>query len=79
MADDFPRLERLREAQRAARPLQADGERWLVYELRPLPFDRRGVSLIFESDSAIRRVRNFHQIGATSPMTIYSPSVGRID
>ena len=59
MANDSSRRERLREAQRTARQLQAQGQRWLVYELRTLPFDRRGVSLIFESDSAIRRVRNF--------------------
>ena len=33
---------------------------WLVYELPPLPVDRRNSpSLIFESDTAIRRVRNY--------------------
>jgi hypothetical protein len=33
---------------------------WRVYELPPLPFDRRNSSsLVFESDNAVRRVRNY--------------------
>jgi hypothetical protein len=33
---------------------------WLVYELPALPFDRRSTpSLVFESDSSVRRVRNY--------------------
>jgi hypothetical protein len=60
MADDSPSLENLRAAQRTARQIYADGTQWLVYELRPLPFDRRSYpSLVFESDSTIRRVRRF--------------------
>lgn len=60
MADaELPSTE-LRELQRTARRLISDGELWLVFELLPSPFDRRhSASLIFESDSAIRRVRNY--------------------
>jgi hypothetical protein len=48
----------LREAQRTARPLQVDGTLWRVYELPAMPFDRRtSPSLVFESDTAVRRVR----------------------
>lgn len=50
----------LRDAQRSAREIVIDDILWLVYELPPMPFDRRrGPSLVFESDSAIRRVRTF--------------------
>jgi hypothetical protein len=50
----------LREAQRAGRHLVVDGVPWLVYELPPLPFDRRCTpSLVFESDHTVRRVRDF--------------------
>jgi len=50
----------LREAQRSAREIVIDDVLWLVYELPPMPFDRRRTpSLVFESDSAVRRVRNF--------------------
>jgi hypothetical protein len=60
MVDHSASFEHVREAQRTARLLQTEDTTWLVYELRPLPFDRRnGASLIFESDSAIRRVRNY--------------------
>lgn len=49
-----------RVALRTARALMVEDVLWLVYELPPLPFDRRTTnSLIFESDFAIRRVRNF--------------------
>lgn len=38
----------------------SDGVLWLVYELRASPLDRRQTaSLVFESDTAIRRVRNY--------------------
>ena len=38
----------------------ADGHRWQVYEKAFDPFDRRsGMSLIFASDGAMRRVRNY--------------------
>ena len=60
MPDDSPSFEGLRQAQRTARQLRAEGTVWLVYELRTIPFDRRSSSsLIFESDSAIRRVRSY--------------------
>lgn len=60
MVDEFHAFESLRAAQRTARLLHANGVQWLVYELRPLPLDRRGSSsLVFESDDTIRRVRNF--------------------
>ena len=50
----------IRAAQRNGRHLSIDGTRWLVYELSPMPFDRRSSpSLIFESDMALRRVRDF--------------------
>ena len=50
----------LREAQGRGRRLIVDGELWLVYELPPLQFDRRHTpSLVFESDGAVRRVRDF--------------------
>jgi hypothetical protein len=50
----------LREAQRTARRLMVDGVPWLVYELPATRFDRRqSPSLLFESDSSVRRVRNF--------------------
>jgi hypothetical protein len=50
----------LREAQSTAREIIVDDVVWLVYELPPMPFDRRrSSSLVFESDNAVRRVRNF--------------------
>jgi len=50
----------LRAAQRTARQLVVDGVPWLVYELPATPFDRRSsASLVFESDSTVRRVRNY--------------------
>jgi hypothetical protein len=43
-----------------ARQLYVDGDRWLVYELPPMQFDRRSTpSLVFESEHVMRRVRNF--------------------
>lgn len=59
MFDDSS-LEQFRAAQRGARQLQTASGLWLVYELRAALFDeRRGTSLVFESDSVIRRVRKF--------------------
>lgn len=50
----------LREAQRTARKLFIDGVPWLVYELPPMPFDRRNSpSLVFEMDNTVRRIRDF--------------------
>jgi len=48
------------EARRGARELWVNRVPWRVYELPPAPFDRRGSSsLVFESEGAVRRVRNF--------------------
>lgn len=35
-----------------------DGEQWCVYELSGASYDRRA-SLVFESATAVRRVRNY--------------------
>lgn len=49
---DAPRIERV-----FAEP---DGSRWRVYEQPFGPYDRRtGHSLIFASDAAVRRVRDY--------------------
>lgn len=54
-----PSFHSLQEAQRAARSLRVEGVPWLVYEL-PAVLDRRSSrSLVFESDTAVRRVRQF--------------------
>ena len=40
--------------------LDADGAHWLVYEQAFSDYDRRsGMSLIFSSDAAVRRVRDY--------------------
>ena len=53
-------LEVVRRAQETARRLIVEDVPWLVYELPALPFDRRATSsLVFESENAIRRVRNY--------------------
>jgi hypothetical protein len=60
MSDRLPGIEALRAAQQAARRIVVDGAPWLVYELPAMVFDRRhGPSLVFESNSAVRRVRDF--------------------
>jgi hypothetical protein len=41
-----------------ARRLYIEGECWLVYELSS-HYDRRGPSLVFESESVVRRVRAY--------------------
>ena len=43
----------------SARRVSSGGRLWLVYELGPLTYDRRGAALIFESESIVRRVRDF--------------------
>lgn len=51
---------RLREAQRAGGRILVDDVEWLVYELPPMVFDRRNrSSLVFESDTTVRRIRHF--------------------
>ena len=61
MVDDYQRrFDEVRAAQSAGREILVAGVLWLVYELPPSPFDRRSVpSLVFESDSAMRRVRTY--------------------
>jgi hypothetical protein len=60
MVEGYKPLEALRRARENGRELIGDRVLWLVYELPPTPFDRRtGPSLVFESDSAMRRVRTF--------------------
>jgi hypothetical protein len=57
-AADYPSL--LRELRQSARQLVFDGVPWLVYELPPVLHDRPlTASLVFETDTAMRRVRNF--------------------
>jgi hypothetical protein len=42
------------------RELVADGVHWFIYELPPTAFDcRESTSLVFDSEKAVRRVRNF--------------------
>jgi len=49
-----------RNAQQTARRVMSDGVLWLVFEVPAMPYDRRGTSsLIFESDTTLRRVRNY--------------------
>jgi hypothetical protein len=60
MAEHESLADVLREAQRTGRQLVVDGVPWLVYELPATSFDRRSsASLVFESDAAVRRVRNY--------------------
>ncbi len=60
MADPSSPSHALALAQQAGRHAIADGVLWLIYELPPLPLDRRtSPSLVFESDSVIRRVRDY--------------------
>lgn len=48
------------EALAAARKVRTDDAEWRVYELESGPYDRRsGVSLVFESDGVLRRVRDY--------------------
>lgn len=51
-------LEDVTRAREQARILHLEGERWLVYELLPA-YDRRGASLVFESENVVRRVRDY--------------------
>jgi hypothetical protein len=48
--------------------VDGDGIRWRVYEIAFSDYDRRrGLSLIFASDVAVRRVRNYPANWATLP------------
>ena len=60
MADSSHSFKALRDAQQSARQLIIEGALWLVYELPPVTLDRRSSpSLVFESETAVRRVRDF--------------------
>ena len=60
MGDEPYVIERIKEAKKRARSLNADGAYWVVYELPPAPLDRRSSpSLVFESDNTVRIVRAF--------------------
>lgn len=45
-------------ARKDARILFVEGERWIVYEVVSA-YDRRGASLVFESENVVRRVRDY--------------------
>ena len=45
-------------ARKDARILYVEGERWIVYEVVSA-YDRRGASLVFESENVVRRVRDY--------------------
>jgi hypothetical protein len=51
-------LEDVTRAREQARVLHREGERWLVYELTSA-YDRRGTSLVLESETVVRRVRDY--------------------
>ncbi|HEY2376103.1 MAG TPA: hypothetical protein VGH98_09030 [Gemmatimonadaceae bacterium] len=59
MAADEDPSRRLRALQRTARHVIVDGALWLVFELPPLYDRRQRPSLVFESETAIRRVRDY--------------------
>ena len=60
MADHLYLPELIREAQRTARRITVDDVEWLAYELPASILDRRSTpSLVFESNGAVRRVRNY--------------------
>ena len=56
--DDYDPEGVIRESRSRARRLSVQGEHWLVFELL-MPYDRRGATLVFESDSIVRRVRAY--------------------
>lgn len=60
MTDTDRPLSQVQQLQRTARSVLLDGVLWLVYELPAPAYDRRqNPSLIFETDAAVRRVRNY--------------------
>ena len=48
----------IRHARDDARRLEVDDDVWFVYEVGPA-YDRRGSSLVFESEELVRRVRAY--------------------
>lgn len=50
----------VRAARETGRSLVVEGTPWLVYEMPPHAFDRRSaLSLVFEAEDVVRRVRSF--------------------
>lgn len=48
----------IRSSRAGGRWIRSLGEDWLVYELL-MPYDRRGPTLVFESENIVRRVRSY--------------------
>lgn len=48
----------IRASRAGGRWIRRGEEEWLVYELL-IPYDRRGPTLVFESESIVRRVRTY--------------------
>ena len=61
MSDSNPRASHQADAPKVEREfVDVDGARWRVFELAFSDYDRRrGMSLIFASDAAVRRVRDY--------------------
>ena len=60
MTDTHRPSSQVEQLQRTARSVLFDGVLWLVYEMSAPAYDRRPkASLIFETDAAVRRVRNY--------------------
>lgn len=60
MTDTRQPSSQVEQLQRTARRVLLDGVLWLVYEMPAQAYDRRQKpSLIFETDTAVRRVRNY--------------------
>lgn len=60
MTDSYRPSSQVEQLQRTARCILVDGVLWLVYEMPAPAYDRRQKpSLIFETDAAVRRVRNY--------------------
>jgi len=56
-ADDDPETV-IRSSRAGGRWVRSVGDDWLVYELL-MPYDRRGPTLVFESENIVRRVRSY--------------------
>jgi hypothetical protein len=60
MGDAHEPSSKLHELQRTARRIMSEGVLWLVYELPSSTYDRRTTaSLVFETESLVRRVRDY--------------------
>lgn len=69
MSDAIDAADRTQDAPSVEREfVDADGARWRVYVQHVPTYDRRsGMSLIFASDAAVRRVRRFPEDWASLP------------